>query len=88
MILSHLCIYFIYDFINDALSTSDFIASNNRVIIDNKLEMIRNEAAVASFQTLSRNVPGGLRKTKKTLVRLAGLSPEIRTRNHQNAKQD
>jgi hypothetical protein len=38
---------FIYGLFNDAISSSDYIASNNRMVLNNELEWIWKEAAVA-----------------------------------------
>jgi hypothetical protein len=45
MILSHLHIHVTYE--DDAISTSDFIASNDGMVINNKVEMIMKEAVAA-----------------------------------------
>jgi hypothetical protein len=41
---------------NDSLSSSEYITSNDRMIIDN--ELIWKEAGMAEFMVLSRQFPG------------------------------
>jgi hypothetical protein len=45
--------------LNDADSVSDHIASNDRMVNDNELEIIWKEAGVVKLKTISRNLPGG-----------------------------
>jgi hypothetical protein len=40
-------ILFIYSLFNEAFSISDYIASNERMIVNNELERMRKEAVVA-----------------------------------------
>jgi hypothetical protein len=56
------CIFiylFICSLFNNACSSSDYIASNERMIVNYELEMTLKEAAVASFNVLSLHLPGG-----------------------------
>jgi hypothetical protein len=41
------------------LSVSEYMASNERLIVNNELEMMWKEAVVAFFKLLSWNLPGG-----------------------------
>jgi hypothetical protein len=48
---------FFYDVFNNAFSNLDYIESNGRMIVNNELERMRKEAAVALFEVLSRHLP-------------------------------
>jgi hypothetical protein len=50
---------FIYSLFNDAFIISDYIASNERMIVNNELESMWKEAVMAQFKVLSRHLPGG-----------------------------
>jgi hypothetical protein len=55
-------VYFIYSLFNDTFSKSDYIASNERMIVNNELERKWKEAVVAQFKVLSRHLPGGTKE--------------------------
>jgi hypothetical protein len=50
---------FICGLFNDTVSSSDYIASNDRVITNNEQERIWKEAVVTYCKVLSRHLPGG-----------------------------
>jgi hypothetical protein len=56
---------------------SDYIASNERMIVNNELERMWKEAVVAQLRYYPGICLEGLRKTTKTSVRIAGLRAEI-----------
>jgi hypothetical protein len=50
---------FISDFFNDAVTSSDNVASNDRMISEYELERIWKEAAMTYFKVLSWHLSGG-----------------------------
>jgi hypothetical protein len=52
-------ILFIYSLFNNTFGSSDCIASNGRMIVNNELESMRKEVVVAKFKVLSQHLPGG-----------------------------
>jgi hypothetical protein len=59
---------FIYSLFNDAFIISDYIVSNERMIVNNELERMWKEAAVALFKELSRHLTGRTEETHENLI--------------------
>jgi hypothetical protein len=67
-----LSILFIFSLFNDAFSITQTARQMNE-----KLDVMWKEAAVAYFDVQLPNFPEGTEKTTKTSVRTVGLRPEI-----------
>jgi hypothetical protein len=78
---------FMYGLFNGAVSNSTHTGSNCRMMVENVIEMMWKERAVASFEVLSQHWPGGGKKTKNHLRHdscctsqdLNRISPEYKT---------
>jgi hypothetical protein len=53
--------------LKDVVSGPDYISKNERVIVNNELQMMRNDPVVAYFEVLSRNLTGGDEEKQETL---------------------
>jgi hypothetical protein len=60
--LKTFALLFTYNLFNAAFNISDYIASNERMIVNNELERMWKEAVVAKFMVLSRHLPGGTKE--------------------------
>jgi hypothetical protein len=57
---------FIYCLFNDAVSSSDYVASNGRTILNTELEGTWKEAVLNSyFEFLPRHLPGGTEENQE-----------------------
>lgn len=59
LLLLSCLVLFICGLLNDAISTSDYVISNTRMINDDGLEKIQKGMAVASSKVLSQYSPEG-----------------------------
>jgi hypothetical protein len=64
---------FIRGLFDDAANSSNYITSNNEY----RTGSMWQEAVMASFKVISRNLMEGLKKITKTSVRIDGLRAEI-----------
>jgi hypothetical protein len=58
--------YFIYVSFHDAVNNPAYIVLNNRIIMNEDLEGMREKGAVACFKVLTWNSPGGTEEAART----------------------
>jgi hypothetical protein len=68
---------FIYNLFNDAASNSEYIMSNDGILVNNELENTWKEAVAVKFNILSRHLPGWTDGDHEKSVRISGLRAEI-----------
>jgi hypothetical protein len=78
---------YIYGLFNDAVCSSDYIASDDRTVVNDEWKRMRKEAAVGYFEVLTRSLPEVTKKNHEIPSRNS-VSADIRIGVLPNSSQE